>query len=146
MGPFYQYDKYQEELAYDDFTLGQQFPAFRYQVTLAHVEAYHAAVKNGIRGKIAPDLMRHPLFPTLVSLSYGFVYSAIGGRLPQGFLNSAVDINLIAPAPIGQDLSMSVTVDDKQIKRERQHLTLAASVTDASGSPIAAVRIGCVIP
>lgn len=146
MAQFYQYDRYQNELVYDDFVLGQAFPAFQYQITLAHIEAYYAAVRNGVDGEIAPHTMQHPLFPTLVSLSYGFVYSAIGGRLPQGFLNSAVDLNLIAPAPIGQNLSMSVTVEDKQIKRERKHLTLAASVADALGSSIAAVRIGCLIP
>lgn len=146
MDQFYEYERYQNEIAYDDFSLGQVFPAFRYQVTLAHVEAYYAAVKDGVRGEIIPDARKHPLFPSLVSLSYGFVYSAIGGRLPQGFLNSTVDLNLMSPASVGRDLRMIVTVEDKQIKRERKHLMLSASVADASGLPIAAARIGCVIP
>lgn len=145
MKDLYDASQLKNDIGFDDLSEGQVYPPYNYQVTDAHISAYLAAVVED-DAPAREDLRRHPLLPTLVSTNYGFVYAAMRGRLPQGFLNSSVALDLIGPVPVAEDLTMTVTIEDKKVKRDRKHVMLRAAVKDRQERELAVARIGCVLP
>lgn len=145
MNDLYDASQLKNDIGFDDLSKGLVYPPYKYRVTKAHLDAYLAAVsEDGV--PVPADLREHRLLPTLVSTNYGFVYAAMRGKLPQGFLNASVSLDLIAPAPVADELSMTVTIEDKQVKRDRKHVMLHAAVRDGKGRELAVARIGCVLP
>lgn len=142
----YQPELFREELPFEDAEIGRAFPPFAYAVTPGHVEAYVEGIRSGVDGAAVADAVADPLFPSLVALNFGFIYSAMGCRPPTGFLNTSLDVDLIAPIEIGAPLTMTVSVEDRQIKRERKFVTLKAMVADQTGASVAATRVGCIFP
>lgn len=146
MTMLYDTECFQKEIFYEDLAVGQEFPSYRYRVSGAHVDAYLAAAEQGLQEEAKDRMRSHRLLPSLVALNFGFVYSAMRHRPPTGFLNSAVEIDLLEPAPVDADLVMTVCVDDKQIKRDRKRVVFKAAVEDERGRLLSVIRIACVFP
>jgi hypothetical protein len=145
MSDLYDTSQLEADIGFDDLSIGLVYPPYHYWVTEAHVDAYLAAVAED-DAPVREDLRTHPLLPTLVSTNYGFVYAAMRGRLPQGFLNASVVLDLIQPVALAQELTMTVAIEDKQLKRDRKHVMLRAAVRDSNARELAVARIGCVLP
>ncbi len=146
MADLYKPELYREELPFEDAKVGLKFPAFSYAVTKGHMDAYVEGVTGGLDGERVEAALADPLLPSLVALNFGFVYSAMGCRPPTGFLNSSVQIEIDDTVEVGAPLSMTVSVVDRQIKRERKYVTLHAVVTKADGAAVCSARIGCIFP
>lgn len=146
MADLYRPELFRDELPFEEAEVGREFKPFAYAVTPDHIEAYADGIRSGVESAAVADAVADPLFPSLVALNFGFIYSAMGCRPPTGFLNTSLDVELSAPIEVGAPLTMTVSVDDRQIKRERKFVTLKAVVADRAGASVASARVGCIFP
>lgn len=150
MTGFYDYEKFREEICYEELEVGQYFPAFRYRLASEHVELYMRSVEETsaiYSGSAACGLgVDEGLAPSLAALNYGFFYSAMGRRPPTGYINSAVEFEFMRLIPADADLKMIVSVNQKYVKRGRKYIVFKLDVHNERNELLATAKVDCIFP
>lgn len=115
--------------AYEDFSVGHEFPPYYYRVEAGDNDAFigtfdHEPMKDS-NGSIVLDSVRHPpvrtAHPTLVG-SFQPQHASFGW--PVGVLHAKEKVSLKAAVYPGEALKAIVTVKDKYIKNDKRFVVL----------------------
>ena len=131
MSTFFDYSLFEREITFAEIEVGQKFPPFNFRLTPEHLDVYRRSV----------DETESAAVPSLAAFNFGFLYSAMGRRLPKHFLNSGLGYEFFQPIEPGTALVMTVSVASKEIKRERKHAVLRVDVHDEAGAALCSANI-----
>lgn len=128
----------QAEFGYDDLAVGQHFPPYAFTLTRDDALAYVAATEDdlpifrdeaaarraGLPGLVAP--------PTILGI-VGLLKAALGRRWPDSTLHLRQTFAFHDYPPVGEPLTLVVSVGSKEERKGRRYLTLTGTTHDTAG-------------